>query len=102
MTTDERRAASAELVTLPQRFAPLFGRTEARAHSLAYLRGLLSPLRRTSAEPLALADDPADAPVVPLQRFRTRPPWPAAAVPQESQAAFAKQLVPSTATWARS
>jgi SRSO17 transposase len=102
MTTDDLRAASAELVALHQRFAPLFGRTEARAHSLEYLRGLLSPLRRKSAEPMALAvaDDPDGAPVVPLQRFLTRSPWPAAAVQHEIQAVFAEQLVPSTADWA--
>jgi SRSO17 transposase len=103
MTTDELRAASGELVTLHQRFAPLFGRTEARAHSLEYLRGLLSPLRRKSAEPMALAltDDltQADAPVVPLQRFLTRSPWQASAVQQQIQAVFAEQLVPTTATW---
>jgi SRSO17 transposase len=103
MTTDELRAASVELVSLHARFAPLFGRTEARAHSLEYLRGLLSPLRRKSAEPMALAladgRDEGNAPIVPLQRFLTRSPWPASRVQQEIQAVFATQLVPSTATW---
>ena len=91
-------------MTLHARFAPLFGRPEARAHSLEYLRGLLAPLRRKSAEPMALAvaDDADDAPtaVVPLQRFWTRSPWQAQAVPQEIQAVFAEQFVPATATWA--
>jgi len=102
MTTDELRAASAQLVTLHQRFAPLFGRTEARAHSLEYLRGLLAPLRRKSVEPLALAvtPDDDDAAVVPLQRFLTRSPWQASAVQHEIQAVFAERLVPTTATWA--
>jgi SRSO17 transposase len=103
MTTDELRAASAALVTLHARFAPCFGRTEARAHSLEYLRGLLAPLRRKNAElmALAVADDPAteNAPVVPLQRFLTRAPWPASGVQQQIQVVFAEQLVPSVATW---
>lgn len=98
MTTNDLRAASDELVTLQQRFAPLFGRKEARAHSLEYLRGLLAPLRRKSVEPMALAvdDDPA---VVPLQRFLTRAPWQASAVQAEIQAVFAEQLVPATTPW---
>ena len=89
-------------MTLHERFAPLFGRREARVHSLEYLRGLLAPLRRKRAAPLALAlvdgrDEP-DAPVVPLHRaFSTRAPG--SAVPQEMQAVFAAQLVPATATW---
>jgi len=103
MTTDELRAASAELVTLHARFSSCFGRREARSHSLEYLRGLLSPLRRKSVEPMALglsdAADEEDAPVVPLQRFLTRSPWQASAVQEQIQAVFAEQLVPSTATW---
>jgi SRSO17 transposase len=99
MTTNELRAASAQLVTLHARFARLFGRTEARTHSLQYLRGLLSPLRRKSVEPLALAlTEDGDAPVVPLQRFLSRAPWQARAVQEEIQAVFAAELVPAT-TW---
>ena len=104
MTTNELRAARDQLVFFHARFAPLFGRTEARAHSLEYLRGLLAPLPRKSAEPMALAvaDDLAadKAPVVPLQRFLTRAPWQASTVQHQIQAVFAEQLVPTTSTWA--
>ncbi len=55
MTTSDVRAAAGELVHLHQRFAPLFGRKEARAQSLIYLHGLLSSPGRKSAEPMALA-----------------------------------------------
>jgi SRSO17 transposase len=41
MTTDELRAAADRLVQLHTRFAPLFGRKEARAQSQIYLNGLL-------------------------------------------------------------
>jgi SRSO17 transposase len=39
MTTDELRAAADRLVQLHERFAPLFGRKEARAQSQVYLNG---------------------------------------------------------------
>ena len=41
MTPSEVRAAARQLVSLHSRFAPLFGRKEACAQSLVYLRGLL-------------------------------------------------------------
>jgi SRSO17 transposase len=98
MTTNELRAASEELVVLHQRFAPFFGRKEARKHSLIYLRGLLAPLPRKSVEPIALRLGKSR--VVPLQRFLTRSPWQAQAIQHEIQAVFAEKLVPSTASWA--
>jgi hypothetical protein len=97
MTTDGLRAARGQLVALHQRFAPLFGRPESRAHSLVYLRGLLSPLRRKRIEPSALGA--GGGRVVPVQRFLTRAPWQAQAVRQTIRAVFAEQLVPSTASW---
>jgi SRSO17 transposase len=101
VTTNELRAASTQLVTLHARFASLFGRSEARAHSLEYVRGLLSPVPRKSVEPLALAlTQDGEAPVVSLQRFLTRAPWQASAVQEEIQAVFAEELVPTTTTWA--
>lgn len=54
MTTYEVRAAAGALVHLHERFAPLFGRKEARAQSLVYLNGLLLGQERKSAEPMAL------------------------------------------------
>ena len=106
MTTDELRAAADELVVLHRRFAPLFGRKEAREHSLVYLRGLLSAEGRKSVEPMALvfgkaAADPDEAQreVLAMQRFLTLSPWGVAAVQREIQQVFLEQLVPSTSQW---
>ena len=54
MTRDEVRAAGRRVVQWHQRFAGLFGRREAREHSLVYLKGLLSQQPRKSVEPIAL------------------------------------------------
>jgi len=105
MTRDEVRAAAAELAHLHQRFAALFGRKEARAQSLVYLKGLLLTPGRKSAEPMALTfGEPGDDgisqnQVLSLQRFLTYSPWEAHAVQREIQAVFAEELVPSTAGW---
>jgi SRSO17 transposase len=105
MTTYEVRAAAGELVHLHQRFAPWFGRQEAREQSLVYLRGLLLAPGRKSAEPMALAfgqpDDEgiSQNQVLGLQRFLTYSPWLAQAVQGEIQKVFAEELIPSTAAW---
>lgn len=106
MTTDELRAAAGQLASLHQRFAPLFGRREAREQSLVYLHGLLAGQGRKSAEPIALvfgAPDPQEGinqnQVLSLQRFLTAAPWEAAAIQGEIQAVFAEELVPSTQQW---
>jgi len=105
VTTSEVRAAAGELVHLHDRFAPLFGRKEARAQSLIYLRGLLSAPHRKSAEPMALTfgepddDGIGQNQVLALQRFLTYSPWEAQAVQRAVQAVFAEELVPSTADW---
>lgn len=103
MTTDELRAAAGELVQLHERFAPLFGRTEAREQALIYLRGLLLADGRKSVEPIALvfgeADEDQDEAlrVLALQRFLTQSPWQTSAIQREIQAVFAEQLMPSAA-----
>jgi hypothetical protein len=80
MTTSDVRAAAGELVYLHQRFAPLFGRKEARAQALVYLNGLLLGQGRKSAEPMALvfgqSEDGAlgQNQVLALQRFLTSSP----------------------------
>jgi SRSO17 transposase len=105
MTTSEVRAAAGELVHLHQRFAPLFGRKEAQAQALVYLKGLLLAPGRKSAEPMALRfgqpddDGISQNQVLGLQRFLTYSPWEAGAVQHQIQAVFADQLVPSTAEW---
>jgi SRSO17 transposase len=106
MTTSEVRAAAGELVHLHQRFAPLFGRKEARVQSLVYLNGLLLGQGRKSAEPLALVfgqpedgDELGQNQVLALQRFLTYSPWETQAVQRAIQAEFAEKLVPSTTDW---
>ena len=105
MTTNELRAAAGELVQLHHRFAPLFGRREAREQSLVYLNGLLLASGRKSAEPMALVfgqpddDGISQNQVLGLQRFLTYSPWLAQRVQREVQAVFAERLAPSTANW---
>lgn len=105
MTTNEVRAAAGELVNLHQRFTPLFGRKEAQAQSLVYLRGLLLAQGRKSAEPIALTFGEPDEDginqnqVLALQRFLTYSPWQSQAMQREIQAVFAEELVPSTGDW---
>ena len=105
MTIDELRATAGALTSLHQRFAPLFGRKEARAQSLVYLNGLLLGHERKSAEPMALVfGEPGDNgigqnQVLGLQRFLSHSPWDDQDVQHEIQAIYAEKLVPSTATW---
>jgi SRSO17 transposase len=105
MTPSDVRAAAQELVRLHGRFAPLFGRTEARAQSLVYLRGLLGAEGRKRAEPMALVfGQPTEGEgnqlhVLALQRFLPYSPWDAQDIHREIQAVFAEELVPSTARW---
>jgi SRSO17 transposase len=97
MTTEELRAAADGLVTLHQRFAPLFGYKQAQDHAQAYLRGLLLAEGRKSVEPIALTF--GDGQVHALQKFLTLSPWDYQAVQIEIQAVFAEELAPSTTTW---
>jgi SRSO17 transposase len=105
MTTSEVRAAAGELLDFHRRFAPLFGRKEAREQSLVYLKGLLLAEGRKSAEPMALVfgrpeeDGLSQNQVLALQRFLTYSPWQASAVQREIQAVFAKKLAPAAAHW---
>jgi SRSO17 transposase len=105
MTTDELRAAADRLVQLHERFAPLFGRKEARAQSQVYLNGLLLATGRKSAEPMALefgtptADGVSQLQVVGLQRFLTYSPWDYQDIQRAIQDVFVDELVPSTAQW---
>ncbi len=102
MTKDEVCAAASRLVLWHARFAPLFGRKEARAHSLDYMRGLMADQERKSVEPIALefARDPQGGPaneneVVALQGFLRDSPWEARDVFREIQAVFAEEFGPS-------
>ncbi len=105
MIAEDLRAAARELVTLHGRFAPLFGRKEARAQSLVYLNGLLANQGRKSAEPMALAfgepddDGISHHQVQSLQRFLTYAPWGALDIQHEIQAVFAEELAPAATDW---
>ena len=105
MTTSEVRAAAAELVRLHKRFAPLFGRKEAQAHSLVYLHGLLLGQERKSVEPIALAfgqpgpEGPSQNQVIALQRFVSSSPWDYLDIQREIQRVFQEELVPNCADW---
>jgi SRSO17 transposase len=105
MTTSEVRAAAAELVTLHSRFASLFGRKEAQAHSRVYLNGLLLGQGRKSAEPIALAfgepggEGSGQSQVIALQRFLSSAPWDYWAVQREIQRAFADRLILANTEW---
>jgi SRSO17 transposase len=105
MTTSEVRAAAGELVRLHERFAPLFGRREAREQSQVYLHGLLLGQGRKSAEPMALvfgtpkADGISQHQVLGLQRFLTYSPWDVQEIQREIQAVFHEQLMPAAQLW---
>lgn len=84
------RAADA-FVAFQRRFAPLFGRIEARRRGGQYLRGLLvQRAERRNAENLAEAVDGA-APRA-LQRFLAESPWPTEPVIGRLQAEVAGRL----------
>jgi SRSO17 transposase len=99
MTRDEVRAAAERLVQWHQRFAGLFGRKEARTHSLTYLQGLLSDQTRKSVEPIALrfarsrtGGLATQNEVVAMQDFITASPWEAEEVFRQIQTVFAEEL----------
>jgi SRSO17 transposase len=74
MNLAEFERVAASFATFHQEFAPLFGRTEARARSEQYLRGLLvQQTDRRNAE--NLAEVIAGATPRTLQRFLTEAPW---------------------------
>jgi len=106
LTPSDVRAAAGELVHLRERLAPWFGRKEARAQSLLYLRGLRLAPGRKSAEPMAVTfgepddDGISQNQVLALPRFPTKAPRQAEAVQRAIQAAFAEAPVPATAGWA--
>lgn len=104
MTRDEMRAAARELARWHERFAPLFGRKEAREHSRVYVKGLLSNQARKNIEAIALqfarspqGDPAAQKEVVALQGFITQSPWKVTDVFSEIQAVFAEELMPTAA-----
>lgn len=107
MATNIPRAYGHELVEFHERFAPVFGRREARSHSLVYMKGLImGDKKRKSVEPLALqfsqTSDGSPAgqnQVLALQDFLTSSPWDYLDVQREVQATFVEKLGDSTSEW---
>ena len=97
MTTDEVRAAAEQLLDFHERFAPYFGRREARDLAYSYLNGLMLCPERKSVEPMALIL--GQGRVSGLQKFLNRSPRDHDDIQMELQAAFADELVPSTSRW---
>jgi SRSO17 transposase len=95
MTPDDVRAAAEQLVQFHQRFAPLFGKEQARDHAFTYLKGLMCCPERKSIEPIALCVGTGQ--VSGLQKFIAVAPWDTGDVQDEIQAVFADELAPSAA-----
>ena len=93
MTPDDVRVAAEQLVHFHERFAPLFGKEQARDHAYDYLKGLLVCPERKSVEPIALTVGHGD--VSGLQKFIGAAPWLHDDVMAEAQALFADELAPS-------
>lgn len=91
MTPDDFDRVAASFVSFHQRFAPYFGRIEAKRRSEQYLRGLLvQQADRRNAENLAEAV-PGATPRA-LQRFLTEAPWAADPVIDALQEYLAERL----------
>lgn len=100
MTGNEFERVAASFAGFHRRFAPLFGRKEARRHSEQYVRGLLvQHADRRNAENLAEAVDGATPRA--LQRFVTDAPWSSEQVGDELQRCLGERLgVPAEeGTW---
>jgi SRSO17 transposase len=93
MTRDDVRAAADQLVQFHDRFAPLFGKSQAQDHAYTYLKGLLSCPERKSIEPIALCV--GNGQVSGLQKFIAVAPWPYDEVQAELQGVLADELAPS-------
>ena len=88
---------AASFAAFHQRFAPLFGRMEARMRAEQYLRGLLSQQTdRRNAE--NVAETVTGATPRALQRFLTEAPWSADAVVDALQAFVGERLADPDAT----
>src|SRR5919112_1496029 len=95
MTTDDVRAAAEQLVDFHERFAPLFGKDQARLHAYDYIKGLMVCPERKSVEPIALLVGHGDASG--LQKFVGAGPWSYDDVQAEAQSLFVDELAPSAA-----
>jgi SRSO17 transposase len=90
MTTDDVRAAAEQLVEFHDRFALLFGKSQAQHHAYTYLKGLMCCPERKSIEPIALCI--GDGQVSGLQKFIGVAPWAYDDVQAEAQALFVERF----------
>jgi SRSO17 transposase len=90
MTPDDVRAAAEQLVEFHDRFATLFGKTQAQDHAYSYLKGLMCCPERKSIEPIALCV--GNGQVSGLQKFIGVAPWDYEDVQAEAQALFAERF----------
>jgi SRSO17 transposase len=93
MTPDDVRAAAKQLVEFHDRFATLFGKTQAQDHAYSYLKGLMCCPERKSIEPIALCV--GNGQVSGLQKFIGVAPWDYEDVQAEAQALFAERFAPA-------
>jgi SRSO17 transposase len=98
MNEREFRRVAGAFRRFHQRFAPLFGRKEARRHGEQYVRGLLvQHAERRNAENVAEAVvGSAGKDARALQQFLTDSPWACDPVPAELQRFVAERLLPRT------
>jgi SRSO17 transposase len=98
MTSVDFEPVARTFADFHRRFAPFFGRKEARQHSEQYVRGLLVQHgERRNAENLAEAVDGATPRA--LQRFLTEAPWSSDAVREELQSYLGERLQAAEGTW---
>src|SRR5919198_2101163 len=99
MKEHEFRRVAGAFRRFHRRFAPLFGRTEARRHGEQYVRGLLvQHAERRNAENLAEAVVGTEGRAArALQQFLTDSPWAHGAVVAELQRFLAERLPPHQA-----
>jgi SRSO17 transposase len=90
-------ALKPELDRFLDRFAPLFGRDENRAHARRFVQGLLHSGERRNAENIAQAM--TGGPVRSLQAFLTTGTWRDAAVLDELRRAVLEVLADDDAVW---
>ena len=90
MTTDDVRAAAEQLVEFHDRFATLFGKSQAQDHAYTYLKGLMCCPERKSIEPIALCV--GEGQVSGLQKFIGVAPWAYDDVQAEAQALFVERF----------
>src|SRR4249920_484715 len=97
MDEQQLRQLKPELDRFLDRFAPLFGRDENRAHARRFVQGLLHGGERRNAENIAQAM--TGGPVRSLQAFLTTGDWQDGAVLDEVRRSLLEALSEDDAVW---